>query len=59
MADGLDLLYQYDASRNYDASPDLEKIQARLVAVNFADDEVNPPELGIIGAGDPPGDPPQ
>ena len=48
MADAVDLLYQYDASRSFDASPELEKIQARLVAVNFADDEVNPPELGIL-----------
>jgi homoserine O-acetyltransferase len=48
MADPIDLLYQYDASRNYDASPNLEKIQARVLAVNFADDEVNPPELAIM-----------
>ena len=28
--------------------PGLEKIQARLLAVNFADDLINPPELGIL-----------
>jgi len=48
MADALDLQYQYDSSRNYDASPQLEKIEAGVVAINFADDEVNPPELGLL-----------
>ena len=33
---------------DYDPSPDLEKIKARLLAINFADDEVNPPELGVV-----------
>jgi homoserine O-acetyltransferase len=46
--DANDLLYQVDASRDYDPSPMLEKIRARLIAVNSADDEVNPPELGIM-----------
>jgi homoserine O-acetyltransferase len=46
-ADANDMLYQYDASRNYDPGPGLEKIEAPLCAVNFADDELNPPELGI------------
>jgi homoserine O-acetyltransferase len=46
-ADANDMLYQYDASRNYDPAPGLEKIKAPLCAVNFADDELNPPELGI------------
>jgi len=46
--DANDLLYQVDASRDYDPSPTLEKIRARLIAVNSADDEVNPPELGIM-----------
>ena len=46
--DANDLLYQVDASRDYDPSPALEKIRARLIAVNSADDEVNPPELGIM-----------
>jgi homoserine O-acetyltransferase len=43
-----DLLYALDASRNYDPSPDLEKIKAPLLAINSADDFVNPPELGIM-----------
>jgi homoserine O-acetyltransferase len=43
-----DMLYQYEASRNYDPGPELEKIKAPLLAVNSADDELNPPELGIL-----------
>jgi len=43
-----DFLYQADASRDYNPAPDLEKIVAPLRAINSADDEVNPPELGIM-----------
>jgi homoserine O-acetyltransferase len=46
--DANDMLYQYDASRDYNPAPDLEKIKAPLLAINFADDQVNPPELGIL-----------
>ena len=46
--DANDYLYQWDASRTYDPSRDLEKIQAKVVAINSADDEVNPPELGVM-----------
>lgn len=46
--DANDMLYQFDASRDYAPSPDLERIQAPLLAVNSADDQVNPPELGIL-----------
>lgn len=42
-----DLLYQFDSSRNYDPSPGLAKIKARVLAINSADDLINPPELGI------------
>jgi homoserine O-acetyltransferase len=45
--DANDLLYQINASRDYDASAGLERIQARLTWINSADDFVNPPELGI------------
>jgi homoserine O-acetyltransferase len=45
--DANDLLYQVDASRNYDPSPALERITAPVVFVNSADDFINPPELGI------------
>ena len=43
-----DLLYQVDASWDYDPGPGLEKIRAPLLAINSADDLVNPPELGIL-----------
>ena len=46
--DANDMLYQYDASRDYDPSPKLETITAPLLAINSADDVVNPPELGIL-----------
>ena len=46
--DANDLLYQVDASRDYDPSTHLEQITAPLLAINSADDQVNPPELGIV-----------
>lgn len=45
--DANDMLYAFDASRTYDPSPNLGKIQAHLLAINSADDFVNPPELHI------------
>jgi homoserine O-acetyltransferase len=47
-ADANDFLYALDASRDYDPAPGLEKIRAPLTAINSADDEINPPELGIL-----------
>ncbi|HLW75973.1 MAG TPA: alpha/beta fold hydrolase, partial [Bryobacteraceae bacterium] len=46
--DANDMLYQFQSSSDYNPEPELEKIQARLIAVNSADDAVNPPELGIL-----------
>ncbi|MDB5209688.1 MAG: hypothetical protein JWQ30_515, partial [Sediminibacterium sp.] len=46
--DANDFIYQFDASRDYDPSPYLAKIKAPLFAVNSADDQVNPPELGLM-----------
>jgi len=46
--DANDFLYAFEASREYDPSKDLEKIAAPLVAINSADDQVNPPELGLM-----------
>jgi homoserine O-acetyltransferase len=46
--DANDLLYQVAASYDYDPGPGLEKITKPLVAVNSADDLINPPELGIL-----------
>ena len=45
--DANDLVYQIEASRNYDPSPRLESIVAPVMFVNSADDFINPPELGI------------
>ncbi len=45
--DANDLLYQVEASRDYDPSPGLERIRAPVMFVNSADDFINPPELGI------------
>ena len=47
-SDANDMLYAIEASLDYDPAPGLEKIRAPLVAVNFADDLINPPELGIL-----------
>src|SRR2546423_257555 len=47
-ADANDMLYAFDASREYDPKPKLAAIEAPLVAVNSADDVINPPELGIL-----------
>jgi homoserine O-acetyltransferase len=46
--DANDVLYALESSRDYDPGPGLERIQAPLVAVNSADDLINPPELGIL-----------
>jgi homoserine O-acetyltransferase/O-succinyltransferase len=46
--DANDLLYAVGASSDYDPGPGLGRIEAPLVAVNSADDLINPPELGIL-----------
>jgi homoserine O-acetyltransferase len=46
--DANDILYAAEASHDYDPGPQLEKIRAPLLAVNTADDLINPPELGIL-----------
>ena len=47
-ADANDFVYQWDSSRDYNASPGLERITAALLAINAADDERNPPETGVM-----------
>jgi homoserine O-acetyltransferase len=47
-ADANDVLYALQASHDYDPGPNLEKIRAPLLAINTADDLINPPELGIL-----------
>ncbi len=46
--DANDVLYAVEASHDYDPGPNLEKIRAPLLAINSADDLINPPELGIV-----------
>jgi len=46
--DANDVLYAVDSSRDYDPAPKLEAITAPLLAVNSADDLINPPDLGIL-----------
>ncbi len=46
--DANDLLFQWSSSGDYDPSAGLEKIRATLLAINSADDERNPPELGVL-----------
>ncbi len=46
--DANDFIYQFDASRDYNPAPHLAKIKVTLFAVNSADDQVNPPELGLM-----------
>lgn len=45
--DANDMIYAYEASRFYNPEPQLGKIRAPLLAINSADDQVNPPELSI------------
>jgi homoserine O-acetyltransferase/O-succinyltransferase len=46
--DANDVIYQFEASREYDPLPRLDKIRVPLFAINSADDQINPPELGIL-----------
>jgi homoserine O-acetyltransferase len=47
-ADANDVLYAFEASRDYDPGLQLEKIKAAVLAINSADDLINPPELKIL-----------
>lgn len=46
--DANDYLYWFEAVDDYDPEPEIGKIKARVLAVNFADDLLNPPELGAM-----------
>jgi homoserine O-acetyltransferase len=46
--DANDMLYAFDASRDYDPEPMLGRITVPVLAINSADDAVNPPELGLM-----------
>ncbi|HEX2791945.1 MAG TPA: alpha/beta fold hydrolase [Steroidobacteraceae bacterium] len=45
--DANDMIFYLNASRNYDPSPNLERITVPVLYINSADDFINPPELGI------------
>jgi len=47
-ADANDVLYQWDSSRDFNASGALENVRATVLAINSADDERNPVELGTL-----------
>jgi homoserine O-acetyltransferase/O-succinyltransferase len=46
--DANDVVWEFEASRDYDPAPELQAIRAPLLAVNFQDDELNPAELGVL-----------
>ena len=46
--DANDIIYQFDSSREYDPSSHLGQVKAPVLAINSADDFVNPPELGVV-----------
>jgi homoserine O-acetyltransferase len=46
--DANDVLYAVESSHDYDPAPELEKIEAPLLAINSADDLINPPDQGIL-----------
>ena len=47
-ADANDYIYQWESSHDYDPAPNLERIEASVLAINAADDERNPPETGLM-----------
>ncbi|HXG87457.1 MAG TPA: alpha/beta fold hydrolase [Vicinamibacterales bacterium] len=46
--DANNILYRFESSFDYNVEPVLERIEARVLAILFADDELNPPELGTM-----------
>jgi len=46
--DANDYLYAFESSSDYDPEPDLGKIKARLLILNFADDMINAVEIGVV-----------
>lgn len=53
VGDANDVMYQWDASRDFDPTADLEKITSHVLVINSADDERNPQELGVLEAAAP------
>jgi homoserine O-acetyltransferase/O-succinyltransferase len=52
-ADTNDRLYRYQASSDYDPAPELEEIRARLIALEFAGDQINSPQFSVLDRGIP------
>ncbi len=48
LGDANDHLYQWESSRDYDPSLGLDRIQAKLLIINSADDERNPAEFDVL-----------
>lgn len=48
--DANDFAYQWDASRDYNPAPLLDHLRGKVLAINSADDERNPPETGLTKA---------
>ena len=48
VTDANDLLYAFNSSRDYDPSTKLDTVKTWVMAINSADDQVNPPELNIV-----------
>jgi homoserine O-acetyltransferase len=46
--DANDVIYAFEASRLYDPSSQLDRVKVPVLAINSADDFVNPPELGLM-----------
>ena len=46
--DANNILYRFESSFDFDVEPALERITAPLLTILFADDELNPPELGTM-----------
>jgi homoserine O-acetyltransferase len=49
-SDANDMIYYFRASEDYNPAPNLDRITAPLLAINSADDFVNPPELPMMEA---------
>ncbi len=48
--DANDFLYAFEASWDYDPAPQMARIKARVLALNFADDLINPADGGTVEA---------
>lgn len=51
VGDANDVMYQWDASRDFDPTAKLGDIKAAVLVINSADDERNPPVLGTVEKG--------